>query len=85
MDLLEQYFERSKEIIGDRTQDEIKYDNEVLRWLRKGKNIKKAISKANEKYPNEALQVSQDALADVAEHYDYLLKHEEIMKIHTKL
>ncbi len=84
MDLVEQYFKRSKEIIGDRTQDEIRYDNEVLRWLRKGKNIRKSILKANEKYPNEALQAGQYTLDDVAEHYDYLMKHEEIIKRFAK-
>jgi len=41
MNILEQYLNRSQEIIGDRTQDEVRYDKEVLRWLRKGKNIKK--------------------------------------------
>lgn len=30
MDFIEQYFSRSQEIIGDRTQTEIRYDNEVV-------------------------------------------------------
>jgi hypothetical protein len=34
MDFIEEYFSRSQEIIGDRTQTEIRYDNEVVRWLR---------------------------------------------------
>ena len=54
MNLIEQYLLHSQEIIGDRTQPEKRYDNEVIRWLRKGKNIGKAIDKANKKYPKEA-------------------------------
>ena len=34
MDFIEQYLRRSQEIIGDRTRAEIRYDNEVIRWLR---------------------------------------------------
>ncbi len=55
MDFLEQYLNRANEIIGDRTKDEERYDKEVLRWLRKGKGIKKAINKANQNYPGSAL------------------------------
>jgi hypothetical protein len=58
MDLLKHYLERSSEIIGERTPDEEKYDKEVIRWLRKGKPIKKAIAKANQKDPSEALVAS---------------------------
>ena len=39
----------------------------------------KAIAKANEKYPAEALQVDNDNLADVQSHYEYLAEHEAIM------
>ncbi len=80
MDILEQYLNRSQEIIGDRTQDEIRYDNEVLKWLRKGKNIRKAIDKANKKYPNEALEFVDSNINDSAAHYEYLLQHENIMR-----
>ena len=80
MDLLDQYMQRSQEIIGDRTREEIRYDKEVLRWLRKGKKIQKAIERANKKYPKEALEVNKRTISDVAAHYDYLLEHENIMK-----
>ena len=40
MDFINQYLQRSQEIIGDRTREEVRYDKEVLRWLRKGKKIK---------------------------------------------
>ena len=49
MEFIEQYLSRSQEIIGDRSRAEIRYDNEVIRWLRKGREIKKAIKKANKK------------------------------------
>jgi Skp family chaperone for outer membrane proteins len=80
VDLLSQYLQRSQEIIGDRTREEIRYDKEVLRWLRKGKKIQKAIERANKKYPKEALEVNKKTINEVAAHYDYLLEHENIMK-----
>ena len=78
MDILKQYIERADEIIGERTPDEEKYDREVIRWIRRGKSISKAIAKANEKYPAEALQVDNDNFADVQAHYEYLADHEAI-------
>jgi len=80
IDLFEQYLQRANEIIGDRTKDEERYDKEVLRWLRKGKNIRKAINKANNKYPKEAHSVDESNINDVASHYDYLLEHENIIR-----
>jgi hypothetical protein len=79
MKIFEQYLNRADEIIGDRTKDEIQYDNEVLRWLRKGKGIQKAIKKANEKYPKEAMQVDENNISDIAAHYEYQLEHEHII------
>ena len=79
MNFIDQYLQQSQEIIGDRSSAEKRYDNEVLRWLRKGKNIKKAIDKANKKYPEEAIEVDTTNTDDVAAHYDYLMQHEEIM------
>ena len=78
MDILKQYTDRADEIIGERTVDEQKYDREVIRWLRRGKSINKAIAKANEKYPTEALQIDNDNLSDVQAHYEYLADHEAI-------
>jgi hypothetical protein len=52
----------------------------VLRWLRKGKGIKKAINKANRKYPKEALEVDDDNINDVAANYDYLMEHVDIIR-----
>jgi len=78
MDPLKQYLTRANEIIGERTPDEQKYDGEVIRWIRRGKSISKAIAKANEKCPAEALQVNSDNLADVQAHYEYLADHDAI-------
>ena len=80
MDLFSQYLQRSQEIIGDRTREEMRYDKEVLRWLRKKKKIQKAIERANKKYPKEALEIDDETINDVAAHYEYLLEHENIMK-----
>lgn len=80
MNFIEQYLSRSKEIIGNRTQAEIRYDNEVLRWLRKGKSIEKAIKSANKKYPDEALRIDESNIENVAAHYDYLVQYDEILR-----
>jgi len=80
VDFLNQYLQRSREVIGDHTQEEVRYDKEVLRWLRKGKKIQKAIERANNKYPKEALDVNDRTINDVAAHYEYLLEHEDIIK-----
>jgi hypothetical protein len=80
MNLFDDYLRRSQDIIGDRTQAEENYDNEVLNWLRKGAGIREAISKANQKYPEEALKIDNTNIDDVAAHYDYLKEHVEIMQ-----
>ena len=80
VDILKEYIERANEIVGERTPDEQKYDREVIRWLLRGKSITKAIAKANEKYPTEALQIDNDNLADVQAHYEYLAEHAAIIE-----
>lgn len=80
VDTLREYLQRAANIIGERTAEEERYDREVLRWLEKGKPIKKALSKANEKYPNEALRVEETELGDVQAHYEYLLNHERVLR-----
>jgi hypothetical protein len=77
---LEEYLARANEIIGERTPGEQQYDREVIRWLRRGKSIRKAIAKANEKYPKEALRVDDDKLADVRDHYEYQANHCAILE-----
>jgi hypothetical protein len=80
MDFFEQYLNQANAIIGERTNSEVRYDKEVLRWLRKGKGIEKAINKANQKYPKESLKVDVSNINDIAAHYDYLLEHGNIMR-----
>lgn len=80
MDTWNRYLERAAEIIGERTPAEERYDREVIRWLEKGKPIKKAISKANEKFPAEALAPEDASLPDLQARYEYLLEHERIMR-----
>ena len=78
MDLLKHSLERAAEITGERTSGEEKYDREVMRWLEKGKPIKKAVAKANEKYPSEALVPDDTMWPDLQARYEYLLEHERI-------
>jgi predicted nucleotidyltransferase len=80
MNLIDQYLRRSQEIIGDRTESEEQYDNEVVKWLKEGLTIRKAIDKANERHPGEALQLDETNVADVAAHYEYLMQHMEILQ-----
>lgn len=80
MDPLTQYLERAAEIIGERTAGEERYDREVVRWLEQGKSVRKAIARANRKYPAEALTVDDTNAADVEAHYEYLMKHEQILR-----
>jgi hypothetical protein len=80
MDLIQQYLERAAEIIGDRTPGEEKYDREVIQWLGRGEPIRKALAKANEKYPAEALIVEDALLPELQSRYQYLLEHERILR-----
>ena len=80
MDDLKRYLDRSREIIGERTPEEVVHDSEVIKQLRKGRNIKKALKMAARRFPSEALQWSEESIDDIAAHYEYLMKHEEIMR-----
>ena len=80
MNFIDQYMQRSQDIIGERTPAEEKYDNEVIRCLRKYGKIRKAINKANKKYPDEALNYNDETIGDIESHYDYLMKHMEIVQ-----
>ena len=78
--MIEQYLERANEIIGERSKEEEKYDNEVVKWLRKQGNIRKALNKANQKYPNQALKYDDSNIDDLASHYEYLMQHMNMVK-----
>jgi hypothetical protein len=77
-DFIKGYLDRSHEIIGERSPEEAAHDKEVIKQLRKGRDIKKALKMAARKYPSEALQWDDETIGDVAAHYEYLLEHEEI-------
>ncbi len=74
------YLERAREIIGDRSQAEIDYDNAVVAHLSSGMDIKSAIAAANRKYPNEALTPGAGDWPDLEARYDYLRDHNGILK-----
>ena len=80
VNLINEYIIRSAEIIGERTRAEEKYDQEIVRWIEKGKSIRKAIDRANIKYPKEALRVDDSMLPDLQSRYEYMLEHEKIMR-----
>ncbi len=79
MSFLDHYMQRSQEIIGERTDEEEKYDNEVIKNLKKYGKIRKAINRANKEYPDEALEYNDENIDDIESHYDYLMKHMEII------
>jgi len=78
VDFLDEYMAQSSELVGDRTPDEIAYDNAIIKELRKGRPIIKALKIAAGKFPDEALEWNKDTIDDIAAHYDYLMKDEEI-------
>lgn len=79
MNFLEQYMERSQDIIGERTPEEEQYDNELIKCLKKYGKIRKAINRANKKYPDEAIKYNDENINDIAAHYDYLMNHMDIV------
>jgi len=81
-ELLDAYLESTAEfsaMLKERTPGEIAYDNEVVAGLRKGLAITKALELAGEKYPNEALQWSENTIVEIKDHYEYLMNHEDIL------
>jgi len=74
------YLEQAREIIGDRSQAEIDYDNSVVAHLSNGKDIKRAIGAANREHPDEALKPGAGHWSDLAARYDYIMEHNAILK-----
>jgi hypothetical protein len=52
----------------------------VIKWLKKYGKIRKAINKANKKYPNEALKYDESNINEIASHYEYIMQHMEIVQ-----
>ena len=76
---MDPYLERANEIIGDRSREEELYDNEVVKWLKKYGKIRKALNKANKKYPDEALKYNDSDVDGLFDRYEYLMNHQEIL------
>jgi hypothetical protein len=74
------YVQRTREIIGERSQSEIAYDDSVVAHLSRGKDIKRAIRAANQEHPEEALKPGPEHWADLAARYEYILEHKAILK-----
>ena len=81
-ELLDAYLESTAEfsaMLQERTPGEIAYDNVVVAGLRSGLAITKALELAREKYPNESLQWDENTIVEIKDHYEYLMKHEDIL------
>jgi hypothetical protein len=79
--MLEAILARGDEVAGERTSAEIAYDDEVLAGLDSGLSIEAALAKAAETYPDEALQVDESQIEDVAAHYEFLGNHIKILHL----
>lgn len=79
-EMLKAYLARAKEIIGERTPDEIAYDDAVVAGLEMGLPIEAALARAGHKHPTEALLWDADTIGDIAARYDYLKDHAYIMR-----
>ena len=55
--LTNDYLARAREILGDRTDSEIKYDDTVVAFLTKGMNIKSAVNAANRGSPAGGIKI----------------------------
>ena len=71
---------RAREIIGDRTDTEIEYDNTVVAFMAKGMDIRSAVGAANRDHPDEALKPDPAHWDDLAARYDYISKHKLILQ-----
>jgi hypothetical protein len=73
------YLERARQIIGDRSQAEIDYDNAVVAHLSSGMDIKSAVAAANRQYPDEALTPGPGDWVDMEARYQYIRDHKRIL------
>jgi hypothetical protein len=78
--LINAYLAQAREILGDRTDTEIEYDNAVVASLAKGMSIKSAVDTANREHPDEALKPDPAQWEDLAARYDYILQHKLMLR-----
>ena len=69
LQLIAQYIIDAGQIIGDRSQAEIAYDNAMVAYLSSDLDIKSAVAAANQKYPDEALRLGAGDWADMEARY----------------
>jgi len=74
------YLDRAAEIAGERTENQILYDDTVVEALNQGRTIIEALSIAGKGHPEEALAWDNGNIGDIATHYDFLKEHAKIMK-----
>ena len=80
VNLTNDYLARAREILGDRTDTEIEYDNKVVAFLAKGMDIKSAVDAANREHPDEALKPDPAHWEDLAARYDYNIQHKLMLQ-----
>ena len=81
MTTFQKYAETAERIIGKRTPAKVAYDNEVLRWRHiTGGDTRAVILKANQRYPEEALEPDDLDFEEIEAHYSYLATHAEIVR-----
>ncbi len=71
--------------LQERSLLEIKYDKIIIDELSKGKDIKSALKVASKVYPSEALTIDDNNIAEISSYYEFLLNHEKIKKMKSKL
>jgi hypothetical protein len=79
--ILKAYLDNAAEIIGHRSPSEKAYDDVVVDALRQGKTIKESLAFAGTQFPDEAIQCTDDNIAEIAAHYDYLRNHSDILRM----
>ena len=62
--------------LAERSEGKVKYDEYLLSHLRKGKDFKIALRKANQNFPAQALNPSRDEMAETEAHYRLFLQME---------
>jgi len=77
---VEEYLKRADQIVGERTPEEVLYDNAVVEALDNGRPIREALAIAGAKYPEERMQWDETTIADIAAHYEYLQEHMKILE-----
>jgi hypothetical protein len=78
--LTNDYLARAREILGDRTDREIEYDNTVVAFMANGMDIRSAVDAANREHPDEALKPDPAHWEDLAARYDYISKHKLMLQ-----